>query len=616
MKKMKSLKLFAAVLFAAAIVLAGLYSVFAETENDVYISADMNPQSGETYLIGDADDLILFSSLVNRGMLTEGVTFVLTKDILFNPGSFDEDGKWSESGSPAEFVPIGTKEYPFRGIFTGANHTISGVYINSDKGYAGLFGFIIGASIGDFALDNSYISGGYFVGGIVGYAVSTGETVISNCHVKAYIRCDSGTGGAIAGSALGAGGSINISGNSSESNLPMIGYKNNGVVMVQNNEIITDAQAGDVFDGEAARILVVAVVIVTVSIAVLFIVVSRRKKANVSDCKAPDEAEDDKLSDESDEVQEEACDIAGAEDAVGGRGEIVSDAARGEEDDGEGGTDTDADKVDDGTEVIAAVAVEQDRTPPAGYYYIKHTSDGGFMFNLKAGNHEIIATSEVYSTLAACKKGIASVTRSAPEAGEEIVGEDGVSVPAPKFEIYNDKKGKFRFRLKAGNYEIIAVSQAYITLVGCRRGIESVRRNSVSSKIIIEDNETQKKCEALRAEINKASKVTAEEADGMIEDSVAELLLEFPESDVPAKNDNKKVQPYDVFIDTISENFDNGDTVDAAALIRKGLVPEGTKKIRIAARGILDKQLNVVADDFTLEVVKMIVLVGGHAVKK
>lgn len=49
---------------------------------------------------------------------------------------------------------------------------------------------------------------------------------------------------------------------------------------------------------------------------------------------------------------------------------------------------------------------------------------------------------------------------------------------AGKFECYQDKKGEFRFRLKAGNGEIILTSQGYKDKRGCSNGIESVRKNS------------------------------------------------------------------------------------------------------------------------------------------
>lgn len=49
---------------------------------------------------------------------------------------------------------------------------------------------------------------------------------------------------------------------------------------------------------------------------------------------------------------------------------------------------------------------------------------------------------------------------------------------AGKFEIYKDKAGEFRFRLKAGNGEIILASEGYKAKTSCKNGIESVRKNS------------------------------------------------------------------------------------------------------------------------------------------
>ena len=77
--------------------------------------------------------------------------------------------------------------------------------------------------------------------------------------------------------------------------------------------------------------------------------------------------------------------------------------------------------------------------------------------NLKAGNGEVIATSEIYATEAACMNGIESIRRNAIEAKLEDQTVEGYeAVTNPKFEVYTDKAGEFRFRLKAKNGEIIA----------------------------------------------------------------------------------------------------------------------------------------------------------------
>lgn len=54
---------------------------------------------------------------------------------------------------------------------------------------------------------------------------------------------------------------------------------------------------------------------------------------------------------------------------------------------------------------------------------------------------------------------------------------------AGKFELYEDKTGQFRFRLKAGNGEIIAVSEAYKTKASAENGIDSVRRNAADATV-------------------------------------------------------------------------------------------------------------------------------------
>ena len=53
----------------------------------------------------------------------------------------------------------------------------------------------------------------------------------------------------------------------------------------------------------------------------------------------------------------------------------------------------------------------------------------------------------------------------------------------PKFEIYTDKAGEFRFRLKATNGQIIAVSEGYKAIAGCMNGIESVKKNAPDATI-------------------------------------------------------------------------------------------------------------------------------------
>ena len=124
-----------------------------------------------------------------------------------------------------------------------------------------------------------------------------------------------------------------------------------------------------------------------------------------------------------------------------------------------------------------------------GKFEIKKTKNDGFMFNLKAGNGEVIATSETYNSLDACKNGINSVITNAPEAAVEDQTVEGFATEKdPKFELYADKKGEFRFRLKAKNGQIIATGEGYKAKAGCKNGIESIKKNVVDAKIVeVED---------------------------------------------------------------------------------------------------------------------------------
>ena len=118
-----------------------------------------------------------------------------------------------------------------------------------------------------------------------------------------------------------------------------------------------------------------------------------------------------------------------------------------------------------------------------GKFVIRKTNTG-IKFDLKAGNGEVIATSEVYESAASCRKGVASVQKNAPIAAVENQTVEGYAKEKhPKFEVYKDKAEEFRFRLKATNGQIIAVSEGYTALAGCENGIESVKKNADSDVV-------------------------------------------------------------------------------------------------------------------------------------
>ena len=118
-----------------------------------------------------------------------------------------------------------------------------------------------------------------------------------------------------------------------------------------------------------------------------------------------------------------------------------------------------------------------------GKFLVKE-SKAGMRFNLVANNGEIIAASQVYKSASGCKNGIESVMKNAPLAAIEDQTAEGFKVEKhPKFEVYTDKAGEFRFRLKATNGQVIAVSEGYKAKASCLNGIESVKKNAPEAEI-------------------------------------------------------------------------------------------------------------------------------------
>lgn len=121
-----------------------------------------------------------------------------------------------------------------------------------------------------------------------------------------------------------------------------------------------------------------------------------------------------------------------------------------------------------------------------GKFVVSETKTG-FKFNLKASNGQVIATSEIYSSKASCMSGVESVKKNSAKANLEDQTVEGFATEKnPKFEVYEDKKGEFRFRLKAGNGEIIAVGEGYKTKANCLNGIESVKKNAAEAEVVEE----------------------------------------------------------------------------------------------------------------------------------
>lgn len=116
--------------------------------------------------------------------------------------------------------------------------------------------------------------------------------------------------------------------------------------------------------------------------------------------------------------------------------------------------------------------------------FLIRQSASGFKFDLLASNGQVILSSEVYTSRAAAIKGIASIRLNASGAKVENQTEEDWTVRShPKFEVYQDKAGQYRFRLKARNGKIVGTSEAYTNKAGCLNGVESVMKNAAEAEM-------------------------------------------------------------------------------------------------------------------------------------
>lgn len=134
-----------------------------------------------------------------------------------------------------------------------------------------------------------------------------------------------------------------------------------------------------------------------------------------------------------------------------------------------------------------------------GKFIIQKTPTGKYNFSLIANNYEKIAVaSQIYATKQSCKTGIDSVIKNAVKCIEENRIEDSTLTEKnkepktnPKFEIYLDKAGLYRYRLFASNGESIAMSEeGYKTKDGCKNGLKSVAAHAPIAEIV---DDTQEK---------------------------------------------------------------------------------------------------------------------------
>lgn len=106
-----------------------------------------------------------------------------------------------------------------------------------------------------------------------------------------------------------------------------------------------------------------------------------------------------------------------------------------------------------------------------GKFVISKNRNGGYWFNLLAGNNQKILTSELYSSRASCENGIASVRENASK--------------DERYDRRTSKDGKPYFNLLAANGLVIGISEQYESMENCENGIQAVKMNVPAA--VVED---------------------------------------------------------------------------------------------------------------------------------
>ncbi len=158
---------------------------------------------------------------------------------------------------------------------------------------------------------------------------------------------------------------------------------------------------------------------------------------------------------------------------------------------------------------------------------------GKYRFRLRADNNKIMAVGEAYETYASCMNGIKSIQRNSSAPVEDTTIE-GQRFSNPKFQIYKDNAGKFRFRLNARNGEIIAdSSEGYETKDSCLNGIAVVEQSgNAEIKDLTKTEEstaenTQDSATAMSAEVKTPQSSEMFKTEGITMDKEDEILVEL-----------------------------------------------------------------------------------------
>jgi uncharacterized protein len=247
---------------------------------------------------------------------------------------------------------------------------------------------------------------------------------------------------------------------------------------------------------------------------------------------------------------------------------------------------------------------------------------GKTRFRIRADNGRIVATGEAYEQYASCINGIRSIQKNCQAPTEDLTMEGASKVRNPKYQIYKDASGEFRFRLKAANGEIIAQGEGYESKEGCLNGIDVVRKcwnaeiedpyakKPTLDMPVVEKIEAPPASSSFKVPEVAVPEVKVYEAKPEVEVPVPQVRAEFPVSEVkveepktatpvlpPEKEESPWLGPFDTVLDLYAApaNIEKGNKIAFEGRLYKTNTNSGVPNAKIR---IWERDSSILGNDY------------------
>lgn len=117
-----------------------------------------------------------------------------------------------------------------------------------------------------------------------------------------------------------------------------------------------------------------------------------------------------------------------------------------------------------------------------GVFWMRETTEG-FCFVLRAANGAVVASGREYGSSAECSRVILRIRKCASVPVEDQTVKRWRAVRSPKFRLWRDERGLFRFCLLDRDEQSILSSKPYRSKAACLKGLDSVRRNAEDAPV-------------------------------------------------------------------------------------------------------------------------------------